>query len=92
MKQRAKTNSLQLPCCSCMFHVHFCFSIDATYDDGSLGRLINDSKYFPNATMKKVMVDDTPYLCVFACEDIGISEEIMYSYGDDLAWHKEVMF
>ena len=52
---------------------------------------MNDSKYFPNCKMKKVMLEAVPYLCIFATRDIEISEEITYYYGvDELPWHEEV--
>lgn len=58
------------------------FSIDASKEDGSLGRLINDSHKSPNCTMKKIIVNDTPHLCLFAVKKIEIGSEIEYNYGD----------
>ena len=59
------------------------FSIGASKDDGTVGRLNNDSKYFPNARMKKIIsASRRPYLCLFAVRDIDISAEILYFYGE----------
>ena len=68
----------------------FYFSIDASKEDGTVVRLINDSKYFPNARMKKIAsASRRPYLCLFAVRDIDISEEIIYFYGEEnLPWHE----
>ena len=53
-------------------------------DDGSLGRLVNDSRYFPNAVMKNIH----NHLCLFALKNIKADEEILYWYGEeDLPWH-----
>jgi len=69
----------------------FC-SIDATVEDGSVGRIINDSKYFPNAYVRK-LVDNkcNPHLAIFAKKIICVNEEITFFYGEeDLPWHSEV--
>ena len=69
----------------------FVFSLDATKDDGSLGRLVNDSKYFPNAKVKLLNVDNVPRLCLFTLKTISSGEEIRYFYGEDnLPWHADV--
>lgn len=61
-------------------------SIDATNDDGSFGRLVNDSAD-PNCKMKKIFVNGTPHLCLFAIKDIKRDDEITYDYGgDNLTW------
>ena len=65
-------------------------SIDATDDDGSLGRLVNDS-LFPNAKMKLIVTYNEPHLCLFAERDINKGEEILYRYGvDNLPWYEKV--
>ena len=52
------------------------FSIDASKEDGIVGRLINDSKYFPNARVRKIVsASRRPYLCLFAVRDIDISKK-----------------
>lgn len=65
--------------------------IDATKDDGRLGRLVNDS-FYPNSTMKIINgYHGEPHLCLFALHDINVNEEIFYSYGvGELPWHKQV--
>nr|XP_047141852.1 N-lysine methyltransferase KMT5A-like [Hydra vulgaris] len=74
-------------------HNNIEYSIDATFHLNYIGRYINDSKYFPNAVMKKVLVNNTPSLCLFALKDIEPNEEILYFYGvDNLSWHPEVKF
>ncbi|KAM4726197.1 histone-lysine N-methyltransferase set-1-like [Anableps anableps] len=59
---------------------HWC--IDASIEDGSLGRLVNDNHKSPNCTMKKIIVNDQPHLCLFAIKQIEIGIEIDYNYGD----------
>ena len=64
------------------FLIYFSNSIDATDDDGSIGRLVNDSRYYPNSVMKKITVNGIHHLCLFATRDIDKDEEIMYWYGE----------
>ncbi|MGL5355475.1 MAG: SET domain-containing protein-lysine N-methyltransferase [Cetobacterium sp.] len=60
--------------------------MDASFDDHSLGRLVNDSKT-PNGKMKKLELEGKPHLCLFAVKDIKQGEEITYDYGgNDLPW------
>ena len=41
--------------------------------------------------MKKVIVDDKPFLCLFATEDIKTDEELRYNYGvTNLPWENQV--
>lgn len=69
----------------------FPFSIDASVEDKSLGRLVNDDHRKPNCRMKTVDVAGVPHLCLFALRDIAPGEEITYSYGDgDWPWRKQV--
>nr|XP_024655137.1 histone-lysine N-methyltransferase set-1-like [Maylandia zebra] len=56
--------------------------VDATREDGSLGRLVNDDNVNPNSKMTVTRVDGRPHLCLFAIKDIGPGEEITYNYGD----------
>ena len=40
--------------------------------------------------MRKIILDNKTYLCLFAAEDIEKGTEIRYDYGtDDLPWRKE---
>lgn len=58
------------------------FSIDASREDGSLGRLVNDCHTSPNCKMKRLTVQGKPHLCLFAIENIQAETEITYDYGD----------
>ena len=52
---------------------------------------MNDSKYFVNSKMGRLIIDGQPYLCLFAIKDILPGEEILYSYGvEGLPWHEAV--
>ncbi|KAJ4933310.1 hypothetical protein JOQ06_030142 [Pogonophryne albipinna] len=63
------------------------WSIDASREDGSFGRLVNDDHLGPNCRMKRVDVDGKPHLCLFAIDEIKKGEEITYDYGgDDCPW------
>lgn len=66
-------------------------SIDASREDGSFGRLVNDEHRHPNCRMKKIEVEGKPHLCLFALKDIKDGEEITYDYGgDDCPWRMQV--
>ncbi|XP_056256201.1 uncharacterized protein LOC130184300 isoform X2 [Seriola aureovittata] len=56
--------------------------IDASEEDGSLGRLVNDDHISPNCEMRKVVCEGKPHLCLFAVKEISPGEEITYNYGD----------
>ncbi|CAM4615510.1 unnamed protein product [Leuciscus chuanchicus] len=56
--------------------------IDASREDGSLGRLVNDCHKSPNCKMRRLTVQGTPHLCLFAIENIQAETEITYDYGD----------
>ncbi|KAM9439593.1 uncharacterized protein Hap1MRO34_000076 [Clarias gariepinus] len=56
--------------------------IDASKEDGSLGRLVNDEYKTPNCKMKIIGVEGKPHLCLFSIKDIAPGEEISYNYGD----------
>uniref|UniRef100_A0A671PQX2 SET domain-containing protein n=1 Tax=Sinocyclocheilus anshuiensis TaxID=1608454 RepID=A0A671PQX2_9TELE len=65
--------------------------IDASSEDGSFGRLVNDDHQHPNCKMKKIYVNGKPHLCLFALKDINEGEEITYDYeGDDCPWRTQV--
>lgn len=66
-------------------------SIDASREDDSFGRLVNDEHKHPNCRMKKIEVEGKPHLCLFALKDIKEGEEISYDYGgDDCPWRMQV--
>ena len=58
------------------------FSVDATEEDGTLGRLINHSRTFANLKSQGIEVDETPHLIFYATRDIKPEEELLYDYGD----------
>ncbi|XP_014672579.1 PREDICTED: N-lysine methyltransferase SETD8-A-like [Priapulus caudatus] len=62
--------------------------VDATHDDGRLCRLVNDGVGTDiNCSMKVLNVTGQPKLCLFACCDIPIGQELRYDYNDpNLPW------
>ncbi|KAM4725561.1 uncharacterized protein FYW61_013665 isoform 2-T3 [Anableps anableps] len=56
--------------------------IDASKEDNTLGRLVNDDHLSPNCEMRKVVCEGKPHLCLFAVEEISPGEEITYNYGE----------
>ncbi|XP_054601443.1 uncharacterized protein [Nothobranchius furzeri] len=64
--------------------------VDASKEDLTLGRLVNDDHISPNCEMRKIVCEGKPHLCLFAVEDIFPGEEITYSYGDSsYPWRSE---
>ena len=63
-------------------HSHSHCSVDATRNDGHLGRLMNHSRSAPNVITKAVSVEGEPHLCFFASKLIKEGEELVYDYGD----------
>lgn len=57
-----------------------------------MGRFVNDGVGADeNALMKRIVVDGSPHLVLFARRDIYIGDEIRYDYGDvsrNLPWRK----
>ena len=72
------------------------FSIDATNESFSQGRMVNDATPgdpMLNAEMKIVIVEKIPHLCWFAFRNIECNEEICYDYGiPNLSWRKVILF
>lgn len=69
-----------------------CFSMDASKEDGSLGRLVNDEHRNPTSKIRTVEVNKRPHLCLFAVRDIQEGKEITYNYGDsDWPWRAKVL-
>ncbi|CAL8291717.1 unnamed protein product [Gadus morhua 'NCC'] len=65
--------------------------IDASREDGSFGRLVNDDHRHPNARMKRIDFAGSTHLCLFALKDIKEGEEIAYNYGgEDCPWRKQI--
>ena len=74
-----------------MYHLHasnlfryflFLSSVDATHDDGRLGRLVNHSSRSPNVKTTIVEVDGNPHLILTAAKHIMAKKELLYDYGD----------
>ncbi|XP_043094725.1 uncharacterized protein rnf214 isoform X2 [Puntigrus tetrazona] len=64
--------------------------IDASREDGSFGRIVNDDHKHPNCKMKKIDVNGRIHLCLFALNDIKEGEEITYQYGgEDYPWRTQ---
>ena len=57
------------------------FHLDATQDDGGLGRLINHSRISPNLLPKLVLVDSSPRLYFEALRDITAGQELVKSWS-----------
>lgn len=75
---------------SCSY-VFILLSIDASREDGSFGRIVNDDHKHPNCEMKKIDVNGKIHLCLFALNDIKEGEEITYGYGgEDYPWRTQV--
>ncbi|XP_068188438.1 uncharacterized protein [Antennarius striatus] len=55
--------------------------VDASAEDGTLGRLVNDDYKTPNCEMKKIECEGKPHLCLFAIKKIPPGKEITYNYG-----------
>ena len=58
------------------------YSIDATEENGTNGRLINHSRKRPNLVPKMFEIDGFPHLCFLAADDIEPQQELTYDYGE----------
>ncbi|OXU22773.1 hypothetical protein TSAR_003711 [Trichomalopsis sarcophagae] len=56
--------------------------IDATKDDGRLGRWVNHSSKNSNAKVKVMVIDTKPRVFLMASREISTGEEILYDYGE----------
>ncbi|XP_053095564.1 histone-lysine N-methyltransferase SETD5-like isoform X4 [Pangasianodon hypophthalmus] len=66
--------------------------VDASREDGSLGRLVNDDHISPNSKMKIITEEGKPHLCLFATRSIDPGEEITYDYGNsELPWRNKIV-
>ena len=52
---------------------------DASKQDGSLGRLVNDDHKALNCVMKKVEGNQKPHLVLFCMSNIAVGEELRYN-------------
>ncbi|XP_066523424.1 histone-lysine N-methyltransferase set-1-like [Hoplias malabaricus] len=67
-----------------------CWCVDASQEDDSLGRLVNENAKHPNCKMKTIEVKGKPHLCLFSLKDIIPGEELHYDYGDgDWPWREQ---
>lgn len=57
------------------------FCVDATKENGRLGRLVNHSKK-GNLKTQAFLIEDHPHLIFVATKDISPGEELLYDYGD----------
>jgi len=65
--------------------------IDATIEDGTIGRLVNDDHVNPNSYMKVVAVDGDPHLILYSRRPIYAGQEIRYHYGPgSFLWREKV--
>ena len=63
------------------------FSIDASKENWAVGRLINDSKYFPNARMKKIVRVSRSLIYVFLQLETLIYQKKFYSFMVRRTYH-----
>ena len=59
-----------------------CCSIDATFNNGRCGRLINHSRLKPNCRIVKTTIGENPHLYFEAISEIEVEEELVYDYGE----------
>lgn len=69
-------------CASRLILILLFFSVDATKEDNSIGRLINHSKNKPNLKSRIIEVDGKPHLIFISTKEIEPNEELLYDYGD----------
>ena len=62
--------------------LNFIFSVDATAEDGTIGRLVNHSRQKPNLKSRLIDVDGEPYIVLISTRDIVPNDELLYDYGD----------
>jgi len=62
------------------FEKYLC--IDATFESGKLGRLINHSKELSNLTPQTIVVNGKPHIVFVAKRDISPGDELLYDYGE----------
>jgi histone-lysine N-methyltransferase SETD8 len=56
--------------------------LDATYESGRLGRLVNHSSRKPNCYIKKVVASGQPHIFLVAKQDICAGTELLWNYGE----------
>lgn len=58
------------------------YCLDATFEDGSFGRLVNHSRLRPNCHAHATIINGRPGIVIVASRDIVPGEEIVYDYGE----------
>ena len=58
------------------------WAIDASTEDGSLGRLVNHSRKQPNVIPKCSKDDEKPAIFLCAARKLCVGEELLYDYGE----------
>lgn len=58
------------------------YVLDATREDGTLGRLLNHSRKQPNVRPKPVLIDGEPAIIFVAMFDLEVGTELRYDYGE----------
>ncbi|XP_034027942.1 uncharacterized protein LOC117512090 [Thalassophryne amazonica] len=56
--------------------------IDASKEDGTFGRLVNDDHRNPNCKLRKIIYEGKPHVCLFALKKIYPGDEITFDYGE----------
>jgi len=67
-----------------------CCRLDATTNECSRGRLVNDSHRVPDANMKIMMEAAVPHLCLFAKRELPADEEISHCDGKGVSFSGRV--
>nr|XP_034339442.1 N-lysine methyltransferase KMT5A-like isoform X2 [Crassostrea gigas] len=57
------------------------FWVDASKEDGSFGRLLNDDHINPNCRPKVMEIDEKPAICFFSLRPLSSNTELVYDYG-----------
>uniref|UniRef100_A0A8W8NAC4 SET domain-containing protein n=1 Tax=Magallana gigas TaxID=29159 RepID=A0A8W8NAC4_MAGGI len=57
------------------------FWVDASKEDGSFGRLLNDDHIHPNCRPKVMEIDEKPVICFFSLRPLSSNTELVYDYG-----------
>ncbi len=72
-------------------HTH---SVDATKDNGRMGRLVNHSRKQANVITKIHIIDNNPVLYFLASQTIHANDELLYDYGERnreiISYHKRL--
>lgn len=64
-----------------MLLILFSSRVDASKEDGSFGRLLNDDHIHPNCRPKVMEIDEKPVICFFSLRPLSSNTELVYDYG-----------